>query len=100
MHSSLKGYTKKALKQFSHKQKKKLNQPYPSVPIKYGAKNEYTMQPSSAPCLDKKGTKFIQQVCGNSLFQVGAVDSTLLCPISAITSQSVNPTEENLKQTQ
>ena len=35
---SLPGYTKKSLKQFSHKQKKKQNQPYPSVPIKYGFK--------------------------------------------------------------
>ena len=61
---SLPGYTKKSLKQFSHKQKKKQNQPYPSVPIKYGFKKQYSPQPSSAPLLDKKGKKFIQQVCG------------------------------------
>ena len=41
-----------------------------------------------------------QQVCGKFLFLGRAVDSTLLCPISAITSQSETPTEDNMRQTQ
>ena len=45
VHISLPSYIKKALKQFSHKQQKKQNQPYPSVPIKYGPKNQHATQP-------------------------------------------------------
>ena len=33
------------------------------------------------------------------MFYGRAVDSTLLCPISAIASQSANPTTETMKQT-
>ena len=58
-----------------------------------------TTQPSASPLLDKKGKKFIQQVCGNVLFLCRAVGSTLLWPISAITSQSATPTEETMRQT-
>ena len=38
-------------------------------------------------------------MCGKFLFLGRAVDSTLLCPISAIASQSATPTEDTLKQT-
>ena len=44
--------------------KEKQNQPYPSIPIIYEAKTKYATQSSSAPMLDKKGKKFIQQLCG------------------------------------
>ena len=54
VHVSLPGYTKKSIKQFSHKQKKQENQPYPRVPIKYGSKKHISTQPSSAPLLEKK----------------------------------------------
>jgi hypothetical protein len=49
--------------------------------------------------LDDKAKRFIQQVCGKFLFLGGAVDSTLLCPISAIASQSSNPTTDTMQQT-
>jgi hypothetical protein len=49
--------------------------------------------------LDKKGKRFIQQVCGKFLFLGRAVDSTLLCPISAIASQAAKPTEDTMAQT-
>ena len=93
------GYVKKALKQFQHELRKQQQQPFPTVPIKYGAKKQYATQESKAPLLDAKGKKFIQQVCGKFLFLGRAVDSTLLCPISAIASQSSKPTEDTLKQT-
>ena len=79
--------------------KRKENQPHPSAPILYGAKKQYATQPSSATVLEKKGKKFIQQVCGNFLFLGRAVNSTLLCPISAFASQSANPTKEKMRQT-
>ncbi len=83
---SMSGYVAKALKKFQHKVEKKPDQPFPSEPIKYGAKKQYATQPSAAPPLDAKGKKFIQQVCGKFLFLGRAVDSMLLCPINAIAS--------------
>jgi len=94
------GYVKKALKQFQHvKRPKPQHAPYPSARIIYGAKKQYATQVSQAPPLDKHGKKFIQQVCGKFLFLGRAVDPTLLCPISAIASQSSAPTEDTMKQT-
>ena len=91
-------YVKKALTQFQHVMKtKQQHAPRPSVPIQYGAKKQYNMQVSTAPPLDAKGRKFIQQVCDKFLFLGRAVDSTLLFPINAIASQSANPTEDTVK---
>ena len=64
-----------------------------------GPKKQYATQPSTAPLLDKKGNKFIQQVYGNFLFLGRTVDSAMLCPISAIASKSATPTEETMIQT-
>ena len=50
--------------------------------------------------MDKKGKTYIQQVCGKFLFLGRAVDSTLLCPISAIAFQLATLTEDTLIQTQ
>ena len=89
VHLSMPGYVAKALKQFGHEwDKKKQDAPFPSAPIKYGAKKQYATKESTAPPLDKQGKKFIQQVCGKFLYLGRAVDSSLLCPISAIASQS------------
>jgi hypothetical protein len=99
VHLSMPGYIKKALKQFKHERRKLQHQPYPSVIIKYGAKKQYATPESSSPQLDKQGKKFIQQVCGKFLFLGRAVDSTLLCPISAIASQAATPTEDTMEQT-
>ena len=100
VHVSMPGYVGKALKQFEHKWSgKKQNAPFPSAPIIYGAKKQYATEESTAPELDKQGKKFIQQVCGKFLYLGRAVDSTLLCPISAIASQSSKPTEDTMKQT-
>jgi len=94
VHLSMPNYVKKALKQFQHIANKLQHAPYPSVPIQYGAKKQYAAQKSSAPPIDAKIKKFIQQVCGKFLFLGRAVDSTLLCPISAIASQSAAPTTD------
>ena len=99
VHLSLPGYTDKALTQFNHTKNKKQNQPYASAPIIYGTKKQYATQPSAAPLLDKKGKKFIQQVCGKVLFLGRSVNITLLFPISAITSQYATPNKETMRQT-
>jgi len=101
VHVSMPGYVEKSLKQFGHVWNgKKQHAPFPSAPIRYGAKKQYATEESNAPELDKKGKKFIQQVCGKFLYLGRAVDSTLLCPISAIASQSSKPTEDTMKQAQ
>ena len=101
VHLSMPGYVAKALKQFKHAMpRRKQNAPFPSEPIKYGTKQQFAKTTSNLPPLDKKGKRFIQQVCGKFLLLGRAVDSTLLCPISVIVaSQSANPTEEIMKQT-
>eukprot|EP00804_Cyclotella_cryptica_P006508 CCRYP_012778-RE/>CCRYP_012778-RE protein AED:0.38 eAED:0.42 QI:0/-1/0/1/-1/1/1/0/296 len=69
------------------------------MPIKYGAKKQNAKLPSTSPALNKIDKRFIQQVCGKFLFLGRAVDPTLLCPISAIASQSAQPTDDTMKQT-
>ncbi len=96
---SMPNYVQKALKQFQHKAGKLQLAPYQSAPIQYGAKKQYKMQESKAPVLEDKANRSMQQVCGKFLFLNRAVDSTLLCPISAITLQSSKPNEDTMKQT-
>jgi hypothetical protein len=101
VHLSMPNYVAKALLQFQHKAKKLAqHQPFPSARINYGAKKQYATKESTAPLLDKKGKRFVQQVCGKLLFLGRAVDSTLLCPVSAIASQSAKPTTDTLKHTE
>ena len=52
-----------------------------------------------APNVNPTEKKFFQKVCGKFLFYGRAVDSTVLTPISAIASQSANPTKETLEHT-
>jgi hypothetical protein len=91
-------YVQKVLKLFQHIAGKLQHAPYQSAPIEYGAKKQYATQESKAPLLDAKAKRFIQQVYGRFLFLGRAVDSTLLCPISAIASQSSKPTEDTMWQ--
>ena len=92
-------YVKKALQLFQHKIRKEQHAPHPCTPIVYGAKVQYAKQAAKSPSVGTKTKKFIQQVCGKFLFLGQGVDSTLLCPISAIASQSANPTEDTLEPT-
>jgi hypothetical protein len=100
VHLSMPNYVKKALKQFQHIAGRLQQSPYPSVPIQYGAKKQYATAESTAPLVDAKSKRFIQQVCCKFLFLGQAVDNTLLCPISAIASQSSKPTEDTMRHTQ
>jgi hypothetical protein len=92
-------YEQKALKQFQHKAGKLRHAPYQSTLIQYGTKKQYATQELEVPLLDDKAKRFIQQVCGKFLFLGRAVDSTILCPISAIALQSSKPTEDIMQQT-
>ena len=83
-----------------HTLKKPQHQPHPSAPIHYGTKKKYAAQQLTAPLIDMKSKKFIQQVCRKFLFLGREVDSTLLFPTSAIASRSSSPTEYTKKKTQ
>ena len=93
VHLTMPGYVKKALKQFQHETPKKhQNSPFPYTEPTYGATKQYAKEESKTAKLDKKGKRFVQQVCGKFLFYGRAVDSTVLTPISAIASQQAQPT--------
>ena len=96
---SIPGYVKKALKQLCHKMKQQQYSPYPCATIKYGATKQYATTELTAPPLDAQGKRFIQQLCGKFLYLGRAVGSTLLCPISALASQSSTPTEDTMRYT-
>jgi hypothetical protein len=99
VHLSMPNYVQQALKKFQHKAGKLQQVPHQSSQVQYGAKKQYTTQESKAPLLDNKAKQFIQQICGKFLFLRRVVDSTLLCPISAIASQSSKATEKTMQQT-
>ncbi|KAL7486609.1 hypothetical protein ACHAW6_012199, partial [Cyclotella cf. meneghiniana] len=100
VHLSILGYVAKAIKQFNHpKPTSPQHAPFPSTPINYGAKKQCATLQSPLLPLNKADKRFIQQVCGKFLFLGCTVHSTLLCPISAIASQSAHPTENTMKQT-
>jgi hypothetical protein len=91
------GCIKKALKQFRHEMKHQQHSPYPCAPIKYGATKQYVTPESTTPPLDAQGKPFIQQLCGKFLYLGRAIDSTLLCLISALAAQSSNPTKDTMQ---
>ena len=76
-----------------------INHTHMHAPIKYGAKKQYATRESTAPLASPDNKRFIQRVAGKFLFYGHAVDGTVLTPISAIVSQSANPTRETLKRT-
>ena len=93
-------YVTKSIKQLNHKLQKKQHEPYPSTPIIYGAKKQYATPQTNATLLDRKVKKFIHKMCGEFIFLGRASDSTLLCPISAIASNSATAIGDTMKQTQ
>ena len=93
------GIHRESSKIFQHEIRTKQDQPFSSAPIQYGATTQYAKERSTAPLLDAKGKKCIQKSMWKVLFLGRAVDTTLLCPISAIASQSATPTEDTLEHT-
>ena len=93
VHLSMPGYKDKAIKEFQHhKPSTQQHSLFQCKEIKYGATKQSAIQASTTTQLDKKDKKCIKKVCRKFLFLARAIDSTLLCPISAIASQSANPT--------
>ncbi len=96
---SMRPYVKKALQSFQHPPPMKpQHQPHPSVKKTYGVKVQYAKPPDEAPQLDKVGKKFIQEVVGVFLFFARAVDSTMLTPLSSLTSKQASPTKLTMEK--
>ena len=91
---------KKYLKQFMHKLQKEQHVPHPSAPIIYGRKINIPLQHQLQRASITRIKEFIPHVCGKFLFLDRAVESTLLCPISVIYSQSATPTKDTMQKTQ
>jgi hypothetical protein len=69
VHVSMPGYVKKALLRFNWPTPKKpQHQPYPHLPIQYGAKTQTSEPEDTSPRLDREKTKFVQEVTGVFLF--------------------------------
>ena len=68
VHISMPNYVTEALKKSNHTIQKTQHQPYPSAPIKYSANKKYATKKLTAPLIEMKDKKFIQQVCGEFLF--------------------------------
>ena len=91
------GYVSKTLKKFQHKPPHEpQHAPFPIKPTTYGAKQQFVIQASTAPPLDKEW----QEVYPTSMWKIHflgqVVNSTLLCPISAIASQLAQPTQDTM----
>ena len=84
VHIPLPGYTDKSRKQFNHTKKKNQNQPYPSEPIIYGAKNN--MQHNHPQCcyLKKKERNLLNRSVGKKYFS--EEPSTAHCYAQSVTS--------------
>jgi hypothetical protein len=99
VHVSMPGYVKKALLRFNWPNPKKpQHQPYPHLPIQYGAKTQTSEPEDTSPRLDREKTKFIQEVTGVFLFYARAVDSTILVSLSALAAEQAAPTKRTLQK--
>ena len=78
-------------------EKKQQHSPYPCATIKYEATKEYATTELTATPLDAQVKCVIQQLCRKFLYLGRAVNSTLLCLISALASQSSTPTEDTMQ---
>jgi hypothetical protein len=75
------------------------DQPHPHMKKKYGAKEQFTKPlDHDTPTLDKAGKKFIQEVTGDFLFLAGAINGTMLTPLSALASEQSAPTEATMEK--
>ena len=82
----------------AHAIKQNPARPYPSVPIKHGAKKQYAEEEDSGPVLGKDEIRFVQQVLGTFMYYPRAVDSTILVALSAIATEQQEPTKKTLER--
>lgn len=74
-----------------------LDSPYLHIPIKYGAKEQFTKAEDDSPLLDKESGNFIQRVNDIFLYLRRAVNLTFLTVLSAVAARQAKSTEETMK---
>ncbi len=99
VHLSMPNYMQKSFETISTQSGQTTACTIPNCTNPIWCKETIQTQEPKAPLLDNKAKGFIQQVCDKFLFLGIAVDSTLLCPISAIALQSSKPIEDTMQQT-
>ena len=92
---SMPGYVANALKRFGvTKRKADTHSARLYTPPTFGLRTaQLEPAPDTSPVLSPEDTKRIQQIVGVFLFYARAVDATMLCPISWLSSQQSQPTE-------
>merc|ERR1711966_536552 len=87
VHLAMSGYVGKALREFLHEHpRRKQYSPFPFAQKKYGKEAHMIEDEPESPPLSKVEQKFIQKVTGKFLCLGREIDSTLLTPLSAISS--------------
>ena len=93
-------YAQKALTRFQHPYPRKPQyQPHPHVLPKYGQKQQIMEPEDTTLPLNKKATKFIQEVTGTFLFYACIINNTMLTALSAIAAVQAKPTTKTLLKT-
>jgi hypothetical protein len=76
---SMPGYIKKKIQQFKHVQSKRTQTcPYSLAPKQFGIEAQAPLPPNVFPCLNKEGIRCVQCIMGSILYNVCAVDMTVL----------------------
>ena len=98
---SMTAYIPKMIKKFNHPPpKKKVDNPHPVQPIKYGQNTNSHIISDTSPPLNKDLTKQVQEIQGTLLYYARATDPTLLPALNEISTTHTKPTnntQENAK---
>jgi len=96
----MKGYVKKALLQFQHKEPTRhYAAPSQYIPPNYGQKQQMTNIDLSKP-MTKAQTHFLQQITGKFLDYARAVDCTMLHALNDLATQTHSGTQKTMKAVQ
>ena len=91
---SLPGYIEKILVRFCHPQPKRpQDSPHPDPPTKFTMTTPTPPSPDKSPCLDEKGIKKIQKICGSILWYMRVCNITTTKALNAIGSEKEKATE-------
>ena len=85
---SMPSYVRKALHRFQHILRGcKEYSPHTFARIQYGQKIQYAEPLDTSDYLSDKETNLVQQVCGNFLYYVIAIDNKIIPSLSKISSE-------------
>ena len=85
--------TKTLTKLHFEKEPRKQFAPHKWITPIYGHNQQFALPPDNTELLDKKDTKYIQQVVGSFLYYSRAIDNTIITALSEIVLMQAKPTE-------